>query len=218
MNGTVGTDGVREEGNTKTSSRPSGFYAWCGTKQVGGTDGTGSVDVERWAVDEQWRKIKAASVRGVGQLEEGSHKHIQFYCVFRSRKRLETLKNQLGRDIHWEPRKGSEEVRTANPRARRRAPHIVEPNRAAGSYRIVCDTALRMIRVSGPVMHGAESGSTTLHRRVRSCATRLRTSTAGRVRYSRRRNSATHATQKPGMWSISGVRMDRWEKQEWPLR
>lgn len=74
---------------------------WCGTKQL-----EGDFDAETWLrqLVEQG-KAKFA----VGQIEQGSHLHLQYYIQRGTRTRLNTLKTEICAQTHWEPARGTPE-------------------------------------------------------------------------------------------------------------
>ena len=74
---------------------------WCGTKQL-----DSEFDAETW-LRQLVEQGKAKFV--VGQLEQGSHLHLQFYIQRGTRTRLGTMKTDICDKTHWEPARGSPE-------------------------------------------------------------------------------------------------------------
>ena len=74
---------------------------WCGTKQL-----DSEFDAETW-LRQLVEQGKAKFV--VGQLEQGSHLHLQFYIQRGTRTRLGTMKDEICDKTHWEPARGSPE-------------------------------------------------------------------------------------------------------------
>lgn len=84
---------------------PAGFRQWCGTKQVEeGFDGEAFL---RSLVETS----KARFV--VGQLERGSHLHLQYYVQRDRQSTLSIMKRDICADSHWEPANGSPEQNIA---------------------------------------------------------------------------------------------------------
>lgn len=80
---------------------PNGYTNWCGTLQV-----EREIDVEGY--------FKGLMDRGkakfiIGQLEEGSHLHLQYYIQREKRVSLVNMKREICDKTHWEPAKGSAE-------------------------------------------------------------------------------------------------------------
>jgi len=80
---------------------PSGFRQWCGTKQI-----QGEFDAEAF-LKELVESGKARFV--VGQLEEGSHLHLQYYVQRDRQSTLTVMKRDICGESHWEPARGTPE-------------------------------------------------------------------------------------------------------------
>ena len=78
---------------------PSGFRQWCGTKQI-----QGEFDAEGFLRD----LVESGRARFVvGQLEEGSHLHLQYYVQRDRQSTLTVMKRDICGESHWEPARGS---------------------------------------------------------------------------------------------------------------
>ena len=78
---------------------PNGARNWCGTKQV--EEGFDAEGFLRELVES--KKAKYA----VGQLERGSHLHLQFYVQREGRAVLGAMKRDICKETHWEPAHGT---------------------------------------------------------------------------------------------------------------
>ena len=79
---------------------PSGFRNWCGTRQVQGFDA------------EQFLRSIVESNKAryaVGQLEQGSHLHLQFYVQRDRQSTLNVMKRDICAETHWEQSRGTPE-------------------------------------------------------------------------------------------------------------
>lgn len=72
---------------------------WCGTLQLSdsGFDGSGYVQ----------GLVDKGAAFAVGQIEMGSHLHLQFYVQFKGNKRLGWMKEHIDDKAHWEVARGS---------------------------------------------------------------------------------------------------------------
>ena len=80
---------------------PNGYTNWCGTRQLGEEP-----DVETW-LRHLFESGKAKFI--IGQVEQGSHLHLQFYIQREKRVSLANMKREICNVTHWEPARGSAE-------------------------------------------------------------------------------------------------------------
>ena len=80
---------------------PSGFRNWCGTRQV--QEGFDAEQFLRSIVESN--KARYA----VGQLEQGSHLHLQFYVQRDRQSTLNVMKRDICAETHWEQSRGTPE-------------------------------------------------------------------------------------------------------------
>lgn len=80
---------------------PSGFRHWCGTKQV-----EEDFDAERFLKS----LVNTGKVRYVvGQLERGTHLHLQYYVQRERQSTLNVMKRDICAQSHWEAARGTPE-------------------------------------------------------------------------------------------------------------
>ena len=80
---------------------PNGYTNWCGTRQLGEEP-----DMEAW-LRHLFESGKAKFI--IGQVEQGSHLHLQFYIQREKRVSLANMKREICNVTHWEPARGSAE-------------------------------------------------------------------------------------------------------------
>lgn len=185
----------------------NGAKNWCGTKQLDDEDW----DAEHWLFS-LVHTGKASYV--VGQIERGSHTHLQFYVQMGERRSLAWMKREIDQGVHWAVAKGTAKqnrVYCTKEDTRVRGPwefgELVQQGQREG-----LDTAIRMIKEGAPIRDIADEQSHVWVHHGRGLMD-LRKQLGLEVD---RRKFDEHGPEVWCLWGSSGTGKSRWVNRMWP--
>lgn len=180
---------------------------WCGTRQLDDED----FDVESWFED----LVASGKVRYVvGQIERGSHLHLQMYVQLPKKKTLNWLSREIFQHMHWAVARGNaKQNRTycTKPETRVRGPwekgEIVQQGQREGLER-----AIEMVKAGASINEIADEQSLIWVHHGRGLMDL-------RKQLGLEADRRTFGPEGPEVWCLwgpSGTGKSRWVNKTWP--